>query len=181
MSLFILGVLLVFVKTNLQVLDMGVFFYASNIVGYLLIFWGIRRLEEEVSGLQRLKPFVLLMVAHSIGFAVLNGSGHSIQTIPLSGGVASAVALGLALLAIAGMGMIFYILHEVILLIRVAEETSFSDVGDLEKMPGLLVVLLAIICVLFFAAPFAASVLMLVLWIAELVFLLHFSARARMV
>lgn len=179
MNLFILGVFLVFVKANLQLLDTGAFFYVSNAAGYLLIYAGIRLLREEIQELRRLAPYALLMVLHSVGFAVLNGTGHSIQTIPLSGSSATIMAVSLALLAVAGMGMIFYILHEVIKAVRGDERSTFPEVGSLEKMPVMFFILLVVTCVLFFAAPSAASILMIVLLSAEVMFIVSFSSKVR--
>ncbi|MGG0642565.1 hypothetical protein ABE021_01300 [Sporosarcina gallistercoris] len=181
MNLFILGVVLVFVKTNLQLLDTGVFYYVTNAAGYLLIHTGIRQLREEIPGARRLLAYVLVMVLHSVGFAVLNGTGHSIRTIPLSGGVNTMTALILTLLAVVGMAMVFYILHEVLEAVRSKENATFPEVGSLEKVPGLLLILMVITCVLFFTVPSAASFLMIVLMAAELVFVASFSARVRVV
>ncbi|WOV83798.1 hypothetical protein PGH26_13080 [Sporosarcina jeotgali] len=179
MNLFILGVFLVFIKTNLQLLDTGVCFYVSNAAGYLLIYAGIRQLREEFQALRRLAPYVLVMVLHSVGFAVLNGTGHSIQTISLSGSWAAILAVSLALLAVAGMGMIFYILHEVITAVRSDDSSAFPEVGSLEKMPVMLFILLLMNCVLFFAAPSAASILMIILLGAEVMFIASISAKVR--
>lgn len=179
MNLFVFGIFLVFVKINLQLLDTGVFFYVTNAAGYLLIYAGIRQLREEFQTLRRLAPYVLVMVLHSIGFAVLNGTGHSIQTIPLSGSLPTILAVSLALLTVAGMGMVFYILHEVITAVRSDDSSAFPKVGNLEKMPVMLFILLLVTCVFFFAAPSAASILMIVLLSAEVMFIAGFSKKIR--
>lgn len=181
MNLFILGVVLVFVKTNLQLLDTGVFYYVTNAAGYLLIYTGIRQLRSEIPGVRRLLTYVLVMVLHSVGFAVLNGTGHSIRTIPLSGGVDTMTAVSLTLLAVVGMGMVFYVLHEMIMAVRSEEKSTYPEMGSLEKIPGLLLILMVMTCVLFFTVPSAASFLMIILLASELVFVAIFSARVRVV
>lgn len=181
MNLFILGVVLVFIKTNLQLLDTGVFYYVTNAAGYLLIYIGIRQLRVEIPEVRRLLTCVLVMVIHSAGFAVLNGTGHSIRTIPLSGGVNTMIALTLTLLAVVGMAIIFYVLHEVLVAVRSKEKNAYSEVGNLEKIPGVLLTLLVITSVFFFTVPSAASFLMIILLASELVFVASFSARVRAV
>ncbi|WP_040285045.1 hypothetical protein [Sporosarcina koreensis] len=179
MNIFLLGVLLVFAKTNLQLLDMGVFFYSTNAVGYALICIGLRQMGDSLPRVRRLLPAAGFMVLHSIGFAVLNGTGHSLQTIALSSGAATAAALLLAVLAVTGLGMIFYIIHEVFVAIQHDETVAFTDIGFLEKMPGLLLLLLILTTVLFFTVPTVASVLLLLLLAGEVILLVQLSAKVR--
>jgi hypothetical protein len=183
MQLFILGVLLVFAKVNLQFLDTGVFFYLSNAVGYILMYVGLRSLSQVLPSIKRIQPLVIFMMFHSIGFTLLNGTGHSIKTISLSTGLATILVLSLALLAVAGMLMIFYILHQLILTLRNEEDyfSTYSRISSLEKFLGLFILLLVVTGVLFFVLPAAANVAMLLLLVGELLFIFNFSARVKTV
>ncbi|GKV70081.1 hypothetical protein NCCP2716_25790 [Sporosarcina sp. NCCP-2716] len=124
-------------------------------------------------------PAAAVMVVDSVGFALLNGVGHSIQTISLTSGAATAAALTLAALAVGGLMVIFYILHEVVLAIRNDGSADASNGSHLEKLPGLLLILLVLTIVLFFIAPSAASVLMLILLGGEMLFVVRFSMTMR--
>lgn|GEM_PF-6107685 len=175
MNLLIIGILLVFAKTNLQLLDTGVFFYATNALGYGAICLGLWQLADQLPRVRRLLPVAAVMVVHSTGFALLNGTGHSIQTISLTSSAATAAALALAALAVGGLMVIFYILHEVLLAIRNDGSANASNWSHLEKMPGLLLILLVLTTVLFFIAPSSASVLMLILLGGEMLFVVRLS------
>ncbi|REB09584.1 hypothetical protein DVB69_01885 [Sporosarcina sp. BI001-red] len=181
MGLFILGVLFVFAKFNLQFLDTDFLFYITNVIGYSLMYVGLRSLGREITAIRSIQPFVLVMIVHSIGFALLNGTGHSIKTISLSTGIGTIFALSLVTLAVAGMIMIFYIIQKLFLAIRNNEDefTSYSNISSLEKFPALLLILLTITGILFFTLPAAAHVSMMLLLVAELFFILYFSTKVQ--
>ncbi|MGN7407719.1 hypothetical protein [Sporosarcina sp. SAFN-010] len=181
MSLFILGLLFIFAKFNLQFLETRALYYVTNTIGYIFIYFGLRGISSGVESIRRIQPVVLFMILHSLAFSVLNGSGHSITTIPLSTGIDTVIALSLTSLAVAGMIMIFYIIHQLILAVRnnTDDFTSYSNITMLEKFPSLLVVLLIITAVLFFTMPSVAPISMILLLVAEAFFILNFSTKVQ--
>ncbi|WP_432354738.1 hypothetical protein [Sporosarcina sp. A2] len=181
MKLFILGILFVFAKFNLQFIDTGVLYYATNIIGYGLIYTGLRSMSNEMNGIQRVLPFALFMILHSLGFAVLNGTGHSIKTIPLSTGTSTILALSLVALAVAGMIMIVHIIQQFILVIRTTNEDSlsYSNITSLEKFPAMVIVLMIITGILFFTFPAVAPIAMILLIVTEGLFVLKISSHAQ--
>lgn len=181
MSLFILGLLFIFAKFNLQFLETGALYYVTNTIGYIFIYFGLRGISSGVESIRRIQPVVLFMILHSLAFSVLNGSGHSITTISLSTGIGTVIALSLTSLAMAGMIMIFYIIHQLILAVRNNTEdfTSYSNITKLEKFPSILVVFLIITAVLFFTMPSVAPISMILLLVAEAIFILNFSTKAQ--
>ncbi|WHT48890.1 hypothetical protein QNH10_04030 [Sporosarcina thermotolerans] len=133
--------------------------------------------------LKRIQPFVIFMVFHSIGFAILNGTGNSIATIPLSTGLATVLVLGLALLAVVGMLIIFYILHKLIMTLRNEENylSTYSRMRNFDKVLGLFIFLVVLTGVLFFVLPAVSNVSMLLLLVGELLFIFSFSTKVRTV
>ena len=75
MEKFILGLMLVFFKTNLYFIDMGSVYYATNILGYGLMYLGVRDLKAGNEKMAKVQPLVLLMICHSVFFFALNSYG----------------------------------------------------------------------------------------------------------
>ena len=107
---FYSGLILVFFKTNLYFVDMGFFYYATNILGYGLMYLGVRNLKAGNQQMGKVQPLVLVMIFHSVFFLVMNGTGYSAGSIPLSTGAEFALSMSLLALAVAGMIMIPFIL-----------------------------------------------------------------------
>lgn len=177
MQLFILGVVLVFVKLNLQFIDTGVFFYVTNTIGYILIYSSIRTYYQSLQGVKRMQTLVFFMIIHSIGIAALNGTGNSLKTIALLTWLDEVFAIILLLLSVIGMFMIFYILDQFILALRKERNSTsiLSSISNFEIPIGLLVLLLIISGVLFFILPTLSNIFMLILLIGELLFVFFFS------
>ena len=177
MQLFILGVVLVFVKLNLHFIDTGVFFYVTNTIGYILIYASIRIFYQSLSGVKRIQTFVLLMIFHSIGFSILNGTGNSLKTIALVTWLDGIFAIILMLLSVVGMFVIFYILDQFIVALRKEQNSSSiqSSISNFEKPIGFLVLFLIISGILFFILPTLSNIFMLILLIGELLFVFFFS------
>lgn len=183
MQIFILGVLLVFAKLNLQFLDTGVFFYATNTIGYILIYFGLRQLHRSSPSFKRIQPLVIFMVLHSIGFTILNGTGNSVTTIAYSSGLATVLMLCLALLSVVGMLIIFHILHKLILTLRNEENyfSTYSRIRNFDKLLGVFIFLVVLTGVLFIVLPAVSKVSMLFLLVGELLFIFSFSTKVRTV
>ncbi|MDW0109406.1 hypothetical protein [Sporosarcina aquimarina] len=183
MELFILGVLFVFAKVNLHFFDTGVFFYSTNIVGYLLIYLGLKKIGYFSKNNKKMQLIILLMMIHSVVFTLLNGSGHSIQTIEMSTAFGSLTALTVLVLAAIGNVMIFYILHQFILSVRnnQSDDIFHSNIASLEIFAALLFAFGIVTGALFFIIASVASISMILLLAAEIVFIVKFSTKAQTV
>lgn len=183
MELFILGVLLVFAKVNLHFFDTGVFFYSMNIVGYLFIYLGFKKIGYATENNKNLQLLVLLMMIHSVVFTLLNGSGHSVQTIAMSTASGTLTALTVLLIAAIGNVMIFYIIHQFIISVRNNQsgDAFHSNIASLEIFAAVLFAFGIVTGALFFTIASVASISMILLLAAEIVFIVNFSAKAQSV
>ena len=108
------GFIFVFFKTNLSFLDSGSTYYMTNLIGYISILFGIIELGSTNERLLKVKPYVIIMIAHSFIFFFLNITGKSPLTMPLSTSFAVIIAYGGLLLIVAGMFIIFAIISELL-------------------------------------------------------------------
>lgn len=159
---FILGLLLVFVKTNLDFIDTGSVYYATSILGYGLIYLGVRDLKAGTEEMSKVQPLVLVMIFHSIFFFILNSTGHSAGSIPLSTVAGFALSISLLALAVAGTIMITFILS----LFISAMSSRLSSISRLERLVGLMLGCMVLASILFFTikplAYFSMGVVLLV-------------------
>ena len=162
MEKFILGLLLVFVKTNLDFIDTGTMYYATNILGYGLMYLGVRDLKAGNEKMGKVQPLVLVMICHSIFFFALNSTGHSAGSIPLSTFAGFALSISLLVLAVAGTMMITFILS----LFISAISSRLSSISRLDWLVGLMLGCMVLASILFFTlkplAYFSMGVVLLV-------------------
>lgn len=177
MRLFLLGVLLVFVKADLQFIDTGVFYYITNAIGYIFMYSSMKTFFQSLPGVKRIQGLILLMIIHSIGFSILNGSGNSLKTIALLTQLDQILAILLMSFSIIGMFMIFYILN--LFIVALCKEQYSFSIRKYEKMLGLLALLLIIGGVLFYISSVLSSVIMLILLIGELLFIFFLAGGVK--
>jgi hypothetical protein len=170
-----IGLIFVFFTTNLYFLDIGSVFYATNLVGYLSIFAGIKELEKEYKKVSQIKPYVVFMIIHSSLFFILNSTGNSPGNIALTTSLGVITALtGLGIM-IVGMFIIYYIIG--LLLEAFRHETK-----EYLNFKNLYVLLNAMLLISFFACtsfifnviPILAESFMLILLVSKILFLLFF-------
>ena len=131
---FILGLLLVFFKTNLDFIDSGNVYYATNILGYGLMYLGVRELKAGNVKMSKVQSLVLAMILHSVFFFLLNSTGHSAGSIPLSTVGGFALSISLLALAVAGSIAITFILSAFI----TTNSNRLSSVPRLERLVGVM-------------------------------------------
>lgn len=162
------GLLFVFSKSNFNFLDIGIAYYFTNIIGYLLLFWGLRDLGREYEKVLKAKPYVIFMVFHSILFFLLNITGNSPLTMPLESYLAIISLVGLGFV-IAGMFMVFVIIS--ILLENLKVEFSTRRLRALCSAMMMTFILAGIF---YFFIPDLAQTLMGVLLFFNVLFLFGF-------
>lgn len=178
MEKIILGLLFIFFKTNLDFMETGLYFYVTNLIGYVIMYFGIQELSLRSDRFKRIRPFIVLMIAHSVFFIVINGSGNSIQTIALSSLTAFGMSFALLILAVAGGCMVFYVIHLVVeALQKVGSE--FVSIAKVEKLLGIMIVVFVLSGIVFFSIPSFAFLLTAALLIVEITFLLFLYSTVR--
>jgi len=160
----------VFVKTNLNFIDSGDMYYATNILGYGLMYLGVRDLKAGNDKMGKVQPLVLLMICHSIFFFVLNSTGYSAGSIPLSTVSGFVLSIILLALAVAGTIMIAFILSAFIS----ANSTRLSFVSRLDKLVGVMLGCMILASILFFTLKPLAYLSMGVVLLVQLLFVLRY-------
>ena len=162
------GLFFVFFKTNLSFLDIGATYYITNVIGYISIFLGIIELGRTNQRLLKVRPYVIIMIAHSFIFFLLNITGNSPLTMPLSTSLAVIIAIGGLVFIVAGMFLIFAIIFEIL-----------NDLNS-KKNKELLYKLIKIMMLLFILAGISAYFNMLatpimgILLLLEVLFLISY-------
>lgn len=167
---FILGLLLVFFKTNLDFIDSGNVYYATNILGYGLMYLGVRELKAGNEKMGKVQPLVLAMILHSVFFFVLNSTGHSAGSIPLSTVGGFALSISLLALAVAGTIMITFILSRFIS----AMSSRLPSIYRLERLVGLMLGSMILASILFFTLKPLAYLSMGLVLLVQLLFVLRY-------
>lgn len=169
MMIIFIGLIFVLFNTNIYFWDIGVMYYITNIIGYLLIFFGINELGREHRSLLKIRPYVIIMIAHSIIFLLVDITGNSPLTMEMS-----ITALGGAAFNAAGMFMIFIIISELM-----KDFTSEKN----EKNKDQLNILVSIMMLLFILAgisaflnliPIFTPIIMGTLYLLEVLFLIRY-------
>ncbi|RPF53284.1 hypothetical protein EDC24_1781 [Aquisalibacillus elongatus] len=107
-----IGLIFVFFKTNLSFWDIGVTYYLTNIIGYLTMYFGIQELGRTNQRLLKVKPYVIIMVIHSIIFLLLNITDHSPLTMGMSTMLETIIVFVGVVFIVIGMFMVFVIIFE---------------------------------------------------------------------
>lgn len=108
------GLIFVFFKTNLSFLDIGATYYITNIIGYISLFFGITELGRTNQRLLKVRPYIIIMIAHSFIIFLLNITGNSPIMLPFSTPLEVILAYGGLLFIVAGMFIIFAIISELL-------------------------------------------------------------------
>lgn len=167
MEKIMLGLFFIFFKTNVAFVDTGIVFYVTNVIGYLFMYVGVRELQLQSDQFKRIRLWIGFMLAHSVFFVVLNGTGNSIQTHALSTFSSSFVGFFLLALALVGMSIIFYILHLLL------QEGIFAKV---DRLVGGVFAMFIVAGICFFVTPSYAFLPMIVLFLLEAVLLIRMYA-----
>lgn len=163
------GLIFVLFNTNIYFWDIGVMDYITNIIGYILIFFGINELGRDNRSLLKIRPYVIIMIAHSIIFLLVDITGNS----PLTMEKSIPTLLGATFIA-AGMFMTFIIISELM-----KDFTSEKN----EKNKDQLNILVSIMMLLFILAgisafisliPMLTPTIMGALFLLEILFLFRF-------
>lgn len=171
------GLIFVFFKINLSFLDIGVTYYVTNIIGYISICLGINELGKINQKLLKVRPYVMIMIAHSLIFLLLNLTGNSPLKIALSTPLEVMLALGGGVFIVAGMFLIFIIIS--LILENLGDITNKPQLDNLVNMMMLLFILTAISTFFQNYIPMLATVLMGTLLVVELLFLLRYYSVFR--
>ncbi|MHA6251875.1 hypothetical protein [Oceanobacillus sp. CAU 1775] len=170
-----IGLFFVFSKTNLSFIEIGAFYYITNTIGYLLILYGLSNLSLKNEKFSKIQPFVVVMIVHSILFLILNMTGNSPLGVSLSSSFGAIVGLlGLAVV-IAGVFMIYYIIHRLIEVVS-EEATGRCNIKILDRISTGLLIVSFFACVSFIvnAIPQLAETLLGILLLMQLLFLAFF-------
>ncbi|WP_033542156.1 hypothetical protein [Planococcus sp. CAU13] len=162
------GLLFVFFKPNFEFLDIGIAYYLTNIIGYLLLFFGVRELGRQYEKVLKAQPYVIFMIFHSILFFLLNISGNSPLTMPMDSHLAVVSLIGLSFV-IAGMFMVFVIISFLI----EGLQAEFPA-RRLSMVVVLMMMTFALAGLCYFFIPGIAPILMSVLLVLNVIFLFGF-------
>ncbi|TFE00568.1 hypothetical protein [Jeotgalibacillus salarius] len=175
MGQILLGLLLVFFKTNINFLDIGIAYYLTNLIGYILVFFGVRALGRKYESIEKVQPLVVFMIFHSLSFLILNASGNSPLTLPLDTYLAIISYVGLGFV-IAGMFMVFVITSRLLEGLE-NEQGETPHTRRLKRLcAGMMTtyVLAGMFYFLFSMVPEITQILMGVLMLLKIIFLVEF-------
>lgn len=166
------GLIFVFFKTNLSFLDIGVTYYVTNIIGYISIYLGINELGKTNQKLLKIRPYVIIMIAHSLIFFLLNITDNSPLKVALSSTLEVITALVGLVFVIAGMFLVFVIISLILdnLISKVNKELLYN----LVNMMMLLFILSGISTYFQNYIPMLATVIMGALLVMEVLFLISY-------
>lgn len=166
------GLIFVFFKTNLSFLDIGVTYYVTNIIGYMSIYLGINELGKTNQKLLKIRPYIIIMIAHSLIFFLLNITDNSPLKVALSSTPEVIIALVGFVFIIAGMFLVFVIISLILdnLISKVNKELLYN----LVNMMMLLFILSGISTYFQNYIPMLATVIMGALLVMEVLFLISY-------
>ncbi|MBC5636277.1 hypothetical protein H8S33_05470 [Ornithinibacillus sp. BX22] len=164
------GLIFVFFKTNLSFWDIGVTYYITNIIGYVSIFFGIIELGRTNQTILKVKPYVIIMIAHSIFFFLLNLTGNSPLSIAMSTTSGVIVAVVGVVFIIVGMFMVFIIIFQ---LLDSLATTNIKLLYNLVNVMSFLLILAGISAIFNFV-PMIATTIMGALLLLEVLFLISY-------
>ncbi|WP_350487359.1 hypothetical protein [Solibacillus sp.] len=166
------GLIFVFFKTNLSFLDIGVTYYVTNIIGYMSIYLGINELGKTNQKLLKIRPYIIIMIAHSLIFFLLNITDNSPLKVALSSTPEVIIALVGFVFIIAGMFLVFVIISLILdnLISKANKELLYNQVN----MMMLLFILSGISTYFQNYIPMLATVIMGALLVMEVLFLISY-------
>ncbi len=166
------GLIFVFFKTNLNFLDIGVTYYVTNIIGYISIYLGINELGKINQKLLKVRPYVMIMIAHSLIFLLLNMTGNSPLKIALSTPLEVMIALVGVVFIVVGMFLVFVIIS--LILDNLMSKKNKELLDNLVNIMMLLFILSGISTYFNNYIPMLATVIMSALLLLEVVFLISY-------
>ncbi|MGD7044779.1 hypothetical protein [Jeotgalibacillus proteolyticus] len=168
MNKIFFGFLFVFFKTNASFFEDGTAYYVTNLVGYSLIFFGVKELGMKDEHVLKAQPYVIFMIVHSLLFLGLNGSGNAPLSMPLDSYMAIIALVGLGFV-IAGMFMVFVIIPLIL-----------EGVGDafrtrrLSILCAVMMMTFTLAGLFYFFSPEVTQLLVSVLLLMKVLFLVGF-------
>ncbi|MDZ5712725.1 hypothetical protein [Jeotgalibacillus haloalkalitolerans] len=174
MTQIFLGLLLIFFKLDINFLDISLTYSITNLLGYILVFLGVKDLGRKYERIEKVQSLVIFMIFHSVAFLVLNATGNSPLTLPLDSYLAIVSFVGLAFV-IAGMFMVFVIISRLIEGIEDGGETAHTR--RLKRLCAIMMtvyVLIGMFYFMFTMVPEISQILMGVLLLLKIIFLMEF-------
>lgn len=166
------GLIFIFFKTNLSFLDIGVTYYVTNIIGYMSIYLGINELGKTNQKLLKIRPYIIIMIAHSLIFFLLNITDNSPLKVALSSTPEVIIALVGFMFIIAGMFLVFVIIS--LILDNLISKANKELLYNLVNMMMLLFILSGISTYFQNYIPMLATVIMGALLVMEVLFLISY-------
>jgi hypothetical protein len=165
------GLFFVFFKTSFSFWDIGAMYYITNLIGYVSILLGVNELGRRNQQILKVKPLVIIMIAHSIIFFLLNITDNSPLTMGMSTTLETIIVLGGIVLILAGMIMVFIIIF--LLMDSLIGKTNKKFLYNLVNMMMLLIVLASITAIFHFI-PILETSIMGALFLLEVLFLISY-------
>lgn len=106
------GLIFVFFKTNFSFWDIGAIYYITNIIGFISILFGLNELGRKSLSILKVRPYVIIMIAHSMIVFLLNITGNSPLTMGMSTMLETMIVLTGLVFVVAGMFMVFIIIFQ---------------------------------------------------------------------
>lgn len=147
LNIFI-GLTFIFFQTNLHVVDINPLYYATNVIGYISVFAGVKELATGNEKLLKIKPYIAFMMFHSAIFFLLNLTGYSPLTLALSTTLNTMIALFGFELIIVGKFLAFYIIYLLFNSIRY-ELSKIVNLKTFDFLFSTMVLSLVIACITF--------------------------------
>lgn len=163
------GLIFVFFKTNLNFLDIGVTYYVTNIIGYIFIYIGVNEMGKVNQKMLNVRPYVKIMIAHSLVFFLLNITGNSPLQIAFSSTILEIIALVGVVFIISGMFLVFVIIS--LIVTNLISKTNKVLLDNLVNIMMLLFILLGISS---YFNTMLATVIMVALLLLEGLFLISY-------
>lgn len=108
------SLLFIFLKTNLFFIDLGAFYYITSLLGFLLLYVSVRKLQNVSNHFQKIKVPTIIMVIISAFFAVLNGTGNHLNTFSVNTLFEKTTGYSIMAIAVIGIAITFYITYLVV-------------------------------------------------------------------
>lgn len=165
------GLIFVFFKTDLSFWDIGAIYYITNIIGYVSIFFGVKELGRSNQKILKVKPYVIIMIAHSFIFLLLNITDNSPLTMGMSTRLETIIVIAGVVFIVAGMFMVFVIISQI--MDSLTSDMSKKVLYNLVNIMMLLFILAGISAIFNFM-PMLATTIMGALLLLEVLFLISY-------
>lgn len=175
METLFFGLLLIFFKTNMNFVEIGIVYYLTNILGYLLIYLSIKNVGRKYGRLNKLKPLAIVMIIHSLIFLSLNLTNNSPVTMPFSGDLTLMIVIFGTAMIIAGMFVVYYLIHTLMETFKY-EHSEISGIKKMNQLNNTMAILFIFTGFSFFInyILIISAILMNGLLILQVIFLIYF-------